>query len=181
MADIRNIVAFSRDEKLIREYFGFKMYYPVKAKISLSVTNKRVIIYSSAKSILNFNQDALYQQINVDDVRGLEILNSKAYNFGAIVACGILLTAGFFSVLIGQNIVLFTLPGLVCLIGGILGIVFCLVFPKKLFKMQIKGITNNLNVGEFIEIKPVISSGPGLQKIAVELGALIIDIQERTI
>jgi len=181
MADIRNIISFAQDEFLIREYFAFKMFFPVKARINLSVTNKRLIAFSYKQSMLNFEDEALYQQINIEDVRGLEILQVKRYSIGMIIACGIFLFIGGIMYSMSATLPIFGLPGILFMFGGIVGISLCLAFPNKVFTFQVKGVTQNLNVGELISLKPVISVGPDLPKIVQELGALIIEIQDGAI
>ena len=183
MADIRNIIAFAQNEQLIREFFAFKMYFPVKAKINLSVTNKRLIVYSNTQSMLNFEQEALLQQINIDDIRGLELISSKRYNYSILIFGGILFILGSVLCSLNSNMVFNSLSlfGTILNLGGLVTILLCFLFPKKVFMMQIKGVTQNLNVGGLIDIKPVISVGPDIQKIVTELGALIIEIQEGTI
>ncbi|MGA9620932.1 hypothetical protein [Methanoregula sp.] len=176
MADIRDVISFSRNEHLVREYYGLKMFYPVKLKINISLTNKRLIVYSAMKTLLNFEENNLYQQINIEDIRGLEIFRSKQYSVSGIIACLFLIFAGF--ILHNIDFSIFPFLGIGCICGGIAGVVFCLLFPKRLFVFQVKGVTQNLNVGEFINIIPILSVGPDLPKLIQELGALIIEIQE---
>ena len=174
MTDIRNIVSFAKNEELLREYSAFRMFVPIRKKINLSITTHRLIVYSSDKSMLSFQQDALYQEINIHDVRGLEILQSKTYSVNLMMFFGFLSILGFlFQIFKGlENI------GIGLILGGIVGIVGCLFFPTRKFKFVVRGLTSNLNVGEFADIKPLISDGPDLNKIVQELGALILEIQK---
>jgi hypothetical protein len=187
MADIQNFVGFAQGERLIKEYFGFKMYSPVQARINLSVTNKRVVVYSSVKNFFVQDQASLFQQIAISEIRGLEILQGKKYNFLLMAGAVAALLAGIIASISGS--VLAALPvvgssiqviGILLCIIGVCGVVLFALRPKRLFRFIIRGQAIDLNVGEFAEAKPVIGSGPDLQSMVEELGALVIQIQEGT-
>jgi hypothetical protein len=188
MADIQNFIGFARDERLIKEYSGFRMYSPVKAKINLSVTSKRLIVYSSVKNFFVQEQASLFQQIAISEIKGLEILQGVRYNFTLLAGSAIALVAGIAAALAGSLVS--SLPaigssmpliGIALCILGVIGIIFFAIRPKKLFWFIIRGPAIDLSVGEFAGVAPVIGSGPDLQGIVEELGALIIQIQEGTI
>ncbi|MFA4877779.1 MAG: hypothetical protein WC586_10220 [Methanoregula sp.] len=187
MADIQNFVGFAQGERLIKEYFGFKMYSPVKARVNLSVTSKRVVVYSSVKDFFVQDQASLFQQIAISEIRGLEILQCTRYNFLLLAGAVVALVAGIAASLAGS--LLGSLPvigssvqvvGILLCILGVVGIILFAVRPKKLFRFIIRGQAIDLNVGEFAEAKPVIGSGPDLPAMVEELGALVIQIQEGT-
>jgi hypothetical protein len=187
MADIQNFIGFAQGERLIKEYSGFKMFSPVKARINLSVTNKRVVVYSSVKNFFVQDQASLFQQIAISEIRGLDILQGTRYNTLQMAGAVVALVAGLAAALAGSA--LGTLPviggsiqlvGILLMLIGIVGIIVSAVRPKKLFRFIIRGVALDLNVGEFTDAKPVISSGPDLQGMVEELGALVIQIQEGT-
>nr|WP_319375129.1 hypothetical protein [uncultured Methanoregula sp.] len=188
MADIQNFIGFAQGERLIKEYSGFKMFSPVKARINLSVTNKRVVVYSSVKNFFVQDQASLFQQIAISEIRGLDILQGTRYNILLLAGSVIALVVGLAAALLGSA--LGTLPVIgssiqvvgILLSGiGIVGIILFAVRPKKLFRFIIRGSGIDLNVGEFSQAHPVISSGPDLQGMVEELGALVIQIQEGTV
>src|SRR5271157_797112 len=95
MADIRNFVGFAQNETLIKEYDGLRMYYPVRAKIGLAATSKRFIAYSTVRGFFDGRTESLYQQVNIADIRGIGVVQSRRYRPAAIALGVILLLAGF--------------------------------------------------------------------------------------
>jgi len=187
MADIQNFVGFAENERLIKEYSGFRMYSPVKAKINLSVTNKRLIVYSSVKNFFVQDQPSLFQQIAISEVRGLEILQAVRYNFLLLGVSAAVLLLGIAALVAGS--LLNTLPaigsnsslaGILLCVFGVIGIVLFAVRPKNLFRFVIRGQAIDLHVGEFSNANPYIRSGQDLQGLVEELGALIIQVQDGT-
>ncbi|WP_321506818.1 hypothetical protein [uncultured Methanoregula sp.] len=188
MADIQNFVGFAQGERLIKEYFGFKMFSPVKARINLSVTSKRVVVYSSVKNFFVQDQASLFQQIAISEIRGLDIVQGTRYNFILLAGSVVALVAGIAASLAGS--LLSTLPvigssiqmiGILLCIIGVIGIILFAIRPKKIFRFIIRGQAIDLNVGEFAQAKPVMAGGSDFPAMVEELGALIIQIQEGTV
>jgi hypothetical protein len=188
MADIQNFVGFAQNERLIKEYSGFRMYSPVKAKINLSVTNKRLIVYSSVKNFFVEDQPSLFQQISISEIRGLEVIQAIRYNYTLLAGSVIALVAGIAASLAGSLVnslpsvgTIIPLLGIVFCLVGVVGMIFFALRPNRIFRFIARGQAVDLNIGEFTKIAPVISSGPDLQGIVEELGALVIQIQDGTI
>lgn len=185
MADIQNFIGFAQQERLIKEYAGFRMYSPIKAKINLSVTNKRLIVYSSVSNFFVLDQGSLFQQIAISEIRGLDVIQAVRYNFtllaGSVIALVAGLGAGLAGSAVSQGSSIPLLMGIVFCILGILGILFFALRPNRIFRFIVRGQAIDLNLGELSKGSPVIRSGSDLQGIVEELGALIIQIQDGTI
>ena len=182
MADIRNFIGFAQNETLIKEYDGLRMYYPVRAKIGLAVTSKRLIAYSSVRSFFDAKTESLYQQVCLADIRGTGVVQSMRSRAGLMVLGIVVLLAGTLTAVIGfSGNTLFEFAGIGC---GILGVVLILagIFWKKhLLRFEVWGTAWTLSIGEFENVRPSIAAGPDLLKVVEELGALIIEIQEGTL
>lgn len=179
MADIRNVVGFSQSENLVKEYDGFRMYYPVRAKVSLAVTTKRLIIYSSVKDFFTSKQESLFQQINIEDIRGVAVVQSMRYRMGVIALGIVILVSGALAAVVGSSGS--TIPLFAGIGGAVLGIIVAVLgvlCPARLFRFEVWGNASVLSLGEFNNVTPVITAGPDLLKVVEELGALIIQIQE---
>jgi len=182
MTDIRNFIGFAQNENLIKEYDCLRMYYPVRARIGLAVTGKRLIAYSSVRNFFEVKTESLYQQVNIGDIRGVGLVQSQRYRPG-IVACGIaILLAGVVTAVMGLigNKLLET-GGIACSILGIILILAGIFWKKPLFRFEVWGNAWMLQIGEFEKVRPAITAGPNLLKVVEELGALIIEIQEGTL
>lgn len=182
MADVRNVVGFAQNENLVKEYDGFRMYYPVKAKVSLAVTTKRLIVYSSVKDFFTTKQESLFQQINIADIKGVAVVQSVRYRFGLVALGIVILLAGIMTAVIGlsgSNI--FLLAGIGCAVLGIIVLVLGVACPMRLFRFEVWGNASVLSLGEFGNVTPSITAGPDLLKVVEELGALIIEIQDGTL
>jgi hypothetical protein len=183
MADIRNFIGFAQNETLIKEYDGLRMYYPVRAKIGLAATSKRFIAYSTVRSFFDGRSESLYQQVNIADIKGIGVVQSKRYR-PAPVALGILLLlAGILVTAVGLTggNMLFEAGGIACIIAGIILLLSGFLWKKNLFRFEIWGNAWILSLGEFENIRPSIIAGPDLLKVIEELGALIIEIQDGTL
>ncbi|MFA5331439.1 MAG: hypothetical protein WC342_03590 [Methanoregula sp.] len=179
MADIRNVVGFSQSESLVKEYDGFRMYYPVRAKVSLAVTTKRLIVYSSVKDFFTTKQESLFQQINIDDIRGVGVVQSIRYRMNLVAMGIVILLAGILAAVIGLSgtkMILFA--GIGCAVLGIIVALLGVLMPARLFRFEVWGNAAVLSLGEFNNVTPTIAAGPDLLKVVEELGALIIEIQD---
>jgi hypothetical protein len=183
MADIRNFVGFARNETLIKEYDGLRMYYPVMAKIGVAATSKRFIVYSTVRNFFDGRSESLYQQVNIADITGIGVVQSKRYR-PAPVALGILLLlAGLLVAVVGLmgGNKIFEAGGIACVIAGLILIIAGFLWRKNLFRFEVWGNAWTLSIGEFENIRPSIIAGPDLLKVVEELGALIIEIQDGTL
>ncbi|MFZ0004907.1 MAG: hypothetical protein WCC86_01345 [Methanoregula sp.] len=182
MADIRNFIGFAQNETLIKEYDGLRMYYPVRAKIGLAATSKRFIAYSTVKSFFDIRTESLYQQVNISDIRGIGVVQSKRYRTIPFVLGFILMLAGILLAVFGLagNIFL-EAAGVACVVAGIILILIGFLWKKNLFRFEIWGNAWILSLGEFDTIRPKTIAGPDLLKVVEELGAIIIEIQEGTL
>ena len=79
MTDIRNFIGFAQNENLVKEYDSLRMYYPVRAKIGIAVTSKRLIAYSSVRNFFDVKTESLYQQVSIADIRGVGIVQSGRF------------------------------------------------------------------------------------------------------
>jgi hypothetical protein len=183
MADIRNFVGFAQNETLIKEYDGLRMYYPVRAKIGLAATSKRFIAYSTVRGFFDGRTESLYQQVNIADIRGIGVVQSRRYRPAAIALGILLLLAGVLVAFVGLTggKMLFEAGGIACIIAGIILLLAGFLWRKNLFRFEIWGNTWVLSLGEFETIRPAIIAGPDLLKVVEELGALIIEIQDGTL
>ena|SRR5208337_4279678 len=182
MTDIRNFIGFAQNENLVKEYDGLRMYYPVRAKIGLAVTSKRLIAYSSVKNFFDVKTESLYQQVNIADIKGVGIVQSGRYRPGLIAFGIVILLAGILTTFLGlAGNTLFEIGGIACSILGVILILIGILWKKYLFRFEIWGNTWVLSIGEFENVTPVIAAGPALLKVVEELGALIIEIQEGTL
>jgi len=183
MADIRNFVGFAQNETLVKEYDGLRMYFPVRAKIGIAATSKRLIVYSNVRAFFDPRSESLYQQVNLADIRGMGVVQSRRYR-PAPVALGILLLIAGLLVavvgLIGGNLI-FEAAGAGCVVAGIILILVGFLWGQNLFRFEIWGTAWTLSVGEFENIRPSIIPGPDLLKVVEELGALVIEIQDGTL
>jgi len=181
MPDIRNFVGFAQNETLIKEYDGLRMYYPVRAKIGLAATNKRFIAYSTGRSFFDAKSESLFQQVNIMDITGIGVVQSKRYRPGLAALGIILLLAGAILTFIGlSGTTLFEIIGIVCIIGGIILAIAGFLWSKTLFRFEIWGNAWLITIGEFENVKPDMFGGPDLLKAIEELGAIIIELQEGT-
>jgi hypothetical protein len=182
MADIRNFIGFAQNETLIKEYDGLRMYYPVRAKIGLAATSKRFIAYSTVKSFFDTRAESLYQQVNISDIKGMGVMQSKRYRPIPVVLGIVLMLAGILITVIGlAGNILFEAAGIACVIAGIVLMVTGFLWKKNLFRFEIWGNAWILSLGEFENARPVSLPGPDLLKVVEELGAIIIEIQEGTL
>ena len=181
MADIRNFIGFAQNETLIKEYDSLRMYYPVRAKIGLAVTSKRLIAYSSVRNFFDVKTESLYQQVSIADIKGVGLVQSRRYRPG-LVACGIvILLAGILTTVIGLGgKALFEVGGIACSILGVILILTGILWKKHQFRLD-RGNAWVFSIGEFENARSVITAGPGLLKVVEELGALLIAIQEGTL
>ncbi|MGB8219459.1 MAG: hypothetical protein WCE46_03645 [Methanoregula sp.] len=182
MADIRNFIGFAQNETLIKEYDGFRMYFPVKAKVSLAVTSKRLIAYSSVRNFFDGKTESLFQQVSLTDIRGVGVVQSARSRIGLIALGIVILLAGILTTVIGlSGNTLFEMGGIACSILGIILLVTGIFWKKHLFRFEVWGTAWVLPVGEFENIRPTLTVGPDLTKVVEELGALLIEIQEGTL
>jgi hypothetical protein len=182
MADIRNFIGFAQNETLIKEYDGFRMYFPVKAKVSLAVTSKRLIAYSSVRSFFDVRTESLYQQVSLADIRGIGVVQSVRSRLGLIAFGIVVLLAGALTTVIGfSGNTLVMMGGIACSILGVILLLAGILWKKRLFRFEVWGTAWVLTIGEFETVRPVINSGPDLLKVVEELGALLIEIQEGTL
>ncbi|MGA9087380.1 MAG: hypothetical protein ACLQMU_06640 [Methanoregula sp.] len=182
MTDIRNFIGFAQNENLVKEYDSLRMYYPVRAKIGIAVTSKRLIAYSSVRNFFDVKTESLYQQVSIADIRGVGIVQSGRYRPGLIAFGIVILLAGILTAFLGLggNTPLL-LGGITCSVLGVILIPAGIFWKKRLFRFEIWGNTWILSIGEFDNARPVITAGPNLLKVVEELGALIIEIQEGTL
>jgi len=183
MADIRNFVGFAQTETLVKEYDGLRMYSPVRAKIGIAVTTKRLIVYSNVRSFFDQRSESLYQHVSIAEIKGIGVVQSSRYRPGVIAAGIVVLLAGIAAAVLGL-----TGSSTPLLFGGIAGAILGIVlaitgalWKKPLFRFEIWGNTWVHSLGEFENIRPTVIAGPDLLKIVEELGALIIEIQEGTL
>lgn len=183
MADIRNFIGFAANETLIKEYDGFRMYFPVKAKISLAVTSKRLIAYSTGRSFFDIRSESLYQQANLADIRGVAIVQSARAQMGLVATGIVVMLVGIIAASFGflAKTVLPLMGGIGCCIAGLIILLLGLFWKKHLFRFEVWGNAWTLSLGEFETMKPDIVGGPELLKVVEEIGALIIEIQEGTL
>ncbi|HVP96418.1 hypothetical protein [Methanoregula sp.] len=183
MADIRNFVGFAQNETLVKEYDGLRMYYPVRAKIGIAATSKRLIVYSNVRSFFDPRAESLYQQVNLADIKGIGVVQSRRYRPAPVALGALLLIAGILVAaigLIGGNLI-FEAAGIGCVITGIILILAGVLWRQNLFRFEIWGTAWTLSVGEFENVRPFVIPGPDLLKVVEELGALVIEIQEGTL
>ena len=122
MADIRNFVGFAQTETLVKEYDGLRMYSPVRAKIGIAVTTKRLIAYSNTKNFFDQQRsESFYQQVNIEEIKGIGIVQSSRYRPGILAGGIVVLLIGIVAAVIGLsgNTLLF--------FGGIAGVVLGIV------------------------------------------------------
>ena len=182
MADIRNFIGFAQNENLIKEYDSLRMYYPVRAKIGLAVTSKRLIAYSSVRNFFDVKTESLYQQVNIADIKGVGLVQSRRYRPGLVAFGIVILLAGILTTVIGLGgNKLFEVGGIACSILGVILILTAILWKKHQFRFEIWGNAWVLSVGEFENARSVITACPGLLKVVEELGALIIEIREGTL
>jgi len=182
MPDIRNFIGFAQNETLIKEYDGLRMYYPVRAKTGLAATNKRFIAYSTVKSFFDLRTESLYQQVNISDIKGMGVVQSKRYRPTPVALGIILMLAGIPLAVMGlSGNMLFEAFGIACVVAGIVLILAGFLWKKNLFRFEIWGNAWILSLGEFDNIRPNTFAGPDLLKVVEELGAIIIEIQEGTL
>ena len=183
MTDIRNFIGFAQNETLIKEYDGLRMYFPVRAKIGIAVTNKRLIAYSTVRSFFNPRSESIYQHAAIADIKGVGVVQSARSRPAAVVLGVFLLLAGALATVIGLTGG--SLPalggGVACVILGIILVIAGLLWKKNLFRFEVWGNAWTLCIGEFDTIRPSVVSGPELLKVVEELGALIVEIQEGTL
>jgi len=183
MTDIRNYIGFAQNETLIKEYDGLRMYFPVRAKIGIAVTNKRLIAYSTVRSFFNPRSESIYQHAAIADIKGMGVVQSARYR-PPVVGLGIILLAlGALVSVVG--LIGGTLPalagGVACVIAGIILALTGFLWKKNLFRFEVWGNAWTLCIGEFDTIRPSVVPGPDLLKVVEELGALVIEIQEGTL
>jgi hypothetical protein len=182
MPDIRNFIGFAANETLIKEYDGFRMYFPVKAKVSIAVTSKRLIAYSSVRSFFDVRSESLYQQASLADIKGVAVVKSMRSRLSLIAFGIVILIVGILAAVLGiSGNTPLLLGGIACSIAGVILLLVGIFLKKHLFRFEVWGNAWSLSLGEFENIRPVITSGPDLLKIVEELGALIIEIQEGTL
>ncbi|HNX18360.1 MAG TPA: hypothetical protein PKM50_08570 [Methanoregula sp.] len=183
MADIRNFIGFAANETLIKEYDGFRMFFPVKAKVSLAVTSKRLITYSMGRSFFDIRSESLYQQATLADIKGVAVVQSARARIGLVAAGIVVMFVGILAAVFGFFIKTLTplVGGIGCCIAGIILLVLGIFLKKHLFRFEVWGDAWTLSLGEFETMKPDITGGPELLKVVEELGALIIEIQEGTL
>ncbi|MGD0534938.1 MAG: hypothetical protein ABR999_05790 [Methanoregula sp.] len=182
MADIRNFIGFAQNETLIKEYDGFRMYFPVKAKVSLAVTSKRLISYSSVRGFFDVKTESLYQQVSLADIKGVGVVHSTRSRVGLIAFAIVILLAGILTTVIGlTGNRLLEFGGIACSILGVILLLAGIFWKKHLFRFEVWGTAWVLSIGEFENIRPVTTGGPDLLKVVEELGALLIEIQEGTL
>lgn len=182
MADIRNFVGFSETETLVKEYDGLRMYSPVRAKIGIAVTTKRLIAYSNTKSFFDQRSESFYQQVNIADIKGIGVVQSSRYRPGVLAGGIVILLIGIVATVVGLsgNTPLF-FGGIA---GAVLGIVLAItgtLWKKPVFRFEIRGDSGAYSLGEFGNIQPAVTAGPDLLKVVEELGALIIEVQDGTL
>jgi hypothetical protein len=182
MADIRNFIGFAQNETLIKEYDGFRLYFPVKAKVSLAVTSKRLIAYSSVRSFFDVKTESLYQQVSLADIKGVGVVHSMRSRIGLIAFGIVILLIGILTTVIGlTGNMLIELGGIMCSILGVILILPGIFWKKHLFRFEVWGTAWILSIGEFENVMPVTTGGPDLLKVVEELGALLIEIQDGTL
>ena len=183
MTDIRNYIGFAQNETLIKEYDCLRMYFPVRAKIGIAVTNKRLIAYSTVRNFFGPRSESIYQHAAIADIKGMGIVQSARYR-PAVVALGIvLLLAGALVSVIGLTggSLIPLAGGAACAIAGIVLVIAGLLGKKNLFRFEVWGNAWTLCIGEFDTIRPAVGAGPDLLKVVEELGALVTEIQEGTL
>ncbi len=182
MADIRNFIGFAQNETLIKEYDSFRMYFPVKAKVSLAVTSKRLITYSSVRNFFDGKTESLYQQVSLADIKGVGVVQSVRSRISLIVFGVVILLLGGLVAAIGfSGNTLFEMGGIACSILGVILILAGIFWKKHLFRFEVWGTAWVLPIGEFENIRPALTVGPDLKKAVEELGALLIEIQDGTL
>jgi len=181
MADIRNFIGFAQNETLIKEYDGFRLYFPVKAKVSLAVTSKRLVAYSSVKSFFDPKTESLFQQVNLADIRGVGVVQSMRFRIGLIAFGIVVLLAGLSTAIGLKGNTLPEYGGIACSVLGVILLIAGIFWKKHLSRFEVWGNAWVLSIGEFDNVRPVITGGPDLLKVVEELGALIIEIQEGTL
>ena len=183
MTDIRNYIGFAQNETLIKEYDGLRMYFPVRAKIGIAVTNKRLIAYSTVRSFFSPRSESIYQHAAIADIKGMGVVQSARYRLPAVVPGIILLVLGALVSVFGLTGG--SLPALVggvaCVIAGIILALAGFLWKKNLFRFEVWGNAWTLCIGEFDTNRPSVVPGPDLLKVVEELGALVIEIQEGTL
>lgn len=183
MADIRNFVGFAQTETLVKEYDGLRMYSPVRAKIGIAVTTKRLIAYSNTKNFFDQQRsESFYQQVNIEEIKGIGIVQSSRYRPGVLAGGIVVLLIGIVAAVIGLSGNTLLLFGGIA--GAVLGIVLAItgaLWKKPVFRFEIQGNTGSHSLGEFENIQPSVVAGPDLLKVVEELGALIIEVQEGTL
>ena len=182
MADIRNFIGFAQNESLIKEYDGFRMYFPVRAKVSIAVTSKRLIAYSSVRSFFDAKTESLYQQVSLTDIKGVAVVQSIRSRVGLIALGIVVLLAGSLTAaigLLGNHLLMYA--GIACCIPVIILLIAGIFWKKQLSRFEVWGTAWMLSLGEFENTRPVITAGPDLLKVVEELGALLIEIQEGTL
>ena len=183
MTDIRNYIGFAQNETLIKEYDGLRMYFPVRAKIGIAVTTKRLIAYSTVRNFFNPQSESIYQHAAIAGIRGMGVVQSARYRPVAVVLGIVLLLAGMPGCVIGftgGNLAALG-GGAACIIAGIILVITGFLWKKNLFRFEVWGNAWTLCIGEFGTIRPAVVPGPDLLKVVEELGALVTEIQEGTL
>ena len=182
MADVRNYVGFSQNENLVKEYDGLRMYSPVRGKVGIAVTNKRLIAYSSVRNFFDARTESLYQQVGIGEIKGIGVVQTFRPR-PVLMALGVVLViAGALLAVFGlTGTRLFLFAGIGCVILGIILAIAGALWKKRLLRIEIWGAAWAVSVGEFENIRAEIMPGPDLLKIVEEIGALIIEIQEGTL
>jgi hypothetical protein len=182
MPDIRNFVGFAQTETLVKEYDGLRMYSPVRAKIGIAVTTKRLIAYSNVRSFFDQRSESLYQQVSIAEIKGIGVVQSSRYRPGLMAGGIVLLIIGIALAVIGlsgKSILLFGGIGVVVL--GIALAVTGALWKKPVFRFEIWGNSWVHSLGEFENTRSSVAAGPDLLKVVEELGALVIEVQEGTL
>jgi len=183
MADIRNFVGFAQTETLVKEYDGLRMYSPVRAKIGIAVTTRRLIAYSNTRSFFaDPRSESLYQQVGIAEIKGIGVVQSSRFRPGFVAGGIVLLIIGIILAVIGlsgKEILLF--GGIGVLVLGIVLAVTGVLWKKPVFRFEILGSSRVYSLGEFENTRSSVTAGPDLLKVVEELGALIIEVQEGTL
>jgi hypothetical protein len=182
MADVRNYIGFSQNENLIKEYDGLRMFSPVRGKVGIAVTSKRLIVYSSVRNFFEAKTESLYQQVAIGEIKGAGAVNTFRPRPVLIVPGVILVIVGILLAVMGiSGTKMLLYAGIGCAILGIVLAIVGALWKKRLLRIEIWGNAWSVSLGEFETIRADLSPGPDLLKAVEELGALIIEIQEGTL
>lgn len=150
------------------------MNFPARMDGRIVVTNKRVMLYGSDRSLFGTSSSNWVNDIHIEKVKGTDVFVSRKINIGAIIAGIVLIVLGIVFALI---IPIFFILSLIFIIGGIILILSSIsrsfwvtIKAEHIPGIEIGGMRKGLQIMG-------IKAGPHAVLLAQEIGAIILNVQ----